>query len=108
MTSDIVDINYEINIYAANSTRDVLKAYVEFLRKDGPGDAVVQVEVSKDSTLLFLGHTGHVSSTPEFAPFRSIPVMTQFIKPTNGTVASLLFATVGSSGNGANGESPGS
>lgn len=107
LTSDIVDIHYEINIYPSNATRDLLKAYSEFLRRDGPGDAVVQLEVSKDSTLLFMGHTGHVASTPEFDVFRGIPVLTQFLKPTNGTVASLLFATVGSSGN-KGGLSPGS
>jgi len=108
MTSNVLNINYEVSLYHTNSTRAILEAYVEFLRADGPGDAVVQVEVSPNSTLVFYGHVGHVGSSPEFKPFRSIPVMTQFVKPTNGTVASLLFATVGSSGNGANGESPGS
>ncbi|KAF9731660.1 hypothetical protein PMIN07_001846 [Paraphaeosphaeria minitans] len=108
ITSDIIEINYEVNLYHKNATRAILSAYADFLRQDGPGDAVVQLEVSQNSTLVFYGHIGHVSSAPEFKAFRSIPIMTPFLPPTNGTVASFLFATVGSSGNGANGESPGS
>lgn len=108
MTSDIININYEVSLYHKNHTRAILTAYANFLREDGPGDAVVQLEVSQNSTLVFYGHIGHVSSAPEFKPFRSIPVLKPFLPPTNGTVASFLFATVGSSGNGANGESPGS
>ncbi|KAL1602685.1 hypothetical protein SLS60_006105 [Paraconiothyrium brasiliense] len=110
MTSDIVDINYEVSLYAPNATRAILKAYVDFLHEveGGTGDASIQLEMTPDHTLVFFGHVGHVSSAPEFAPFRSIPVMTHFIPPTNGTVAQLLFAAEGSSGQGPNGASPGS
>ncbi|KAJ4348483.1 uncharacterized protein N0V89_009858 [Didymosphaeria variabile] len=110
MTSNIVDINYEVSLYAPNSTRAILKAYVDFLHEveGGTGDASIQLEMTPDHTLVFYGHVGHVSSAPEFAPFRSIPVMTPFIPPTNGTVAQLLFAAEGSSGQGPNGASPGS
>lgn len=110
MTSDVVDINYEVSLYSPNSTKAVLKAYIDFLHENnnGTGDASVQIEVTQNYTLIFFGHVGHVSSTPEFQPFRSIPVLKTFIAPTNGTVSSLLFATAGQSGQAGSSESPGS
>ena len=110
MTSDVVDINYEVSLYAPNNTKAILTAYTDFLHRtnDGNGDASVQIEVTQNYTLIFFGHVGHVSSSPEFEPFRSIPVLKTFIPPTNGTVGSLLTATAGQSGQGGSSESPGS
>ncbi|KAH7014660.1 hypothetical protein B0J12DRAFT_611307 [Macrophomina phaseolina] len=110
MTSDVVDINYEVSLYSPNSTKAVLEAYIDFLHENnnGTGDSSVQIEVTQNYTLIFFGHVGHVNSTPEFEPFRSIPVLKTFIAPTNGTVNSLLFATAGQSGQAGSSESPGS
>jgi len=110
MTTDVVDINYEVALYAPNNTKAILTAYVNFLNENngGSGDANVQIEVTQNYTLIFYGHVGHVPSAPESKPFRSIPILKTFIPPTNGTVTSLLFATEGQSGQAGSSDSPGS
>lgn len=102
MTSDVVNINYEVSLYSPSNTKTVLESYINFLLEsnNGDGNATVQIEVSANYTLVFYGHVGHVGSTPEFGPFRSVPVMTSLLPPTNGTINKLLFSTEGQSGSG--------
>jgi hypothetical protein len=110
MTSDIVDIHYEVSLYSPNFTKAILIAYIDFLHanNNSTGEASVKIQVTQNYTLIFFGHIGHVGPTPEFQPFRSIPVLKSFIAPTNSTVNSLLSATEGQSGQAGSSGSPGS
>jgi hypothetical protein len=97
MTSDVVNINYEVSLYSPANTKTILESYFNFLHEsnNANGDSTVQIEVTANYTLVFYDHVGHVGNTPEFEPFRSVPVMRTFISPTNGTISKLLFSTEG-------------
>ena len=97
MTNSFMDIYYEIYLYKPTETPALIEAYGNYLADPNTDvNSSVEVEITANFSLAFLGYNAHANKPAVFDPFYKIPISSTFFPATNGTVSDVIFGVDGS------------
>ncbi|RMZ77831.1 hypothetical protein DV737_g4176, partial [Chaetothyriales sp. CBS 132003] len=95
-TNEYTKVYFEIYLYSPSNTSAVLQAYANYMANPNTDvNTNVEIQVTANFTLVFLGYNGWTNKSVDFEPFYTIPPLATYFPPTNGTINDVVFGVSG-------------
>ena len=95
VTVATTDTTFGLFFYSPNNTEAVLRAYTDYLISNPDSQTNVELAITRNSTLAFMGKVGHTGDLSAFKAFDAIPKLNTAIPFTNGSINDITIGIGG-------------